>query len=230
MNIIGTQHKKFIKYQKRQTGNVNTGAYFYAKEIEENILPALGELDITVVTTGAVLFRAHEIPDYSVVVCHDNRRPIHKYETLLGKNILWICSKPSTVEKMQNHGEGAVYIPLSIDTEYVKQFKTEKTGEIAYVGNAWSFKRKYLSLLPKDIVQLNGMEREDLLREMAKYKRVIAEGRCLMEAQVLGAVGEVPQYEDGIESVFVTPLDNRETIQYWKQALEYWANIEKETE
>lgn len=132
--------------------------------------------------------------------------------------MIWVCSKHSTVKTLEGYGERAVYVPLSIDTEYIKQFKRKKTKDTAYVGNARAFKREYLNSLPVDVEQLSGMARVKLLKEMAKYKRVIAEGRCLMEAQVLGAKTEVPKY-DGHESVYVEALDNREAIKYWREAL-----------
>ena len=227
MIVLGTQSEKFTKYEASQGGHALNGAFFYAEEIENNILPAIGDVDVTIVTTGATLYKSKELPNGAIVVCHDNRRPISSYRLLLRKNILWICSKHSTVDKMRGVGEKAIYIPLSIDTSYVEKFKTEKTEAAAFVGNPWGFKKRYLNLLPKDIVQLSGLEREDLLREMAKYRRVIAEGRCLMEAQVLGAETEVPRYEDGIESVYVEALDNKDTIPYWKLALEAHADIQK---
>lgn len=115
-------------------------------------------------------------------------------------------------------GERATYVPLSIDTKYVEQFRAAKTRDIAFVGNAWSFKAEYLASLPKHIDQLNGMSRRELLTEMAKYRKVIAEGRCLMEAQVLGCEGEIPDYNDpNLGTVFVEPLDSREVIEYWRE-------------
>jgi len=230
MIILGIENEKNVRYRTRQPNGTKNGAYWYAKEIESNILPHISHVDVTVITTGATLFGGFDVDDNVAVVCHDNRRPIESYRLLLGKGILWICSKHSTVEKWREAGETAIYIPLSIDTEYVKQFKTEKTKDTAFVGNAWGFKKNYLDALPPDIAQLNGMERHELLREMAQYKRVIAEGRCMMEAQVLGCETEVPQYEDGIESVYVTALDNRDTIPYWKLALETFADIQKRGE
>ncbi len=230
MKIIGTDSTRFIRYKRIRRGKVNTGSYFYALEIENNILPELKNIDLTIITTGASLFRTGEIRRNTVVVCHDNRNTLKSYSKFLGKNCLWICSKESTAATLRAVDENAVYIPLSIDVEYVKQFRTAKTKDIAFVGNAWGFKRNYLASLPSNIDQLSGMGREQLLNAMAQYKRVIAEGRCLMEAQVLGAQTEVPQYEDGIESVYVEALDNRETIPYWRLALETFADIQKRAE
>lgn len=217
MIVYGTQTLKFTQWRDKQTHGKENGAYYYSKEIEDNILPEL-KLDMLFVTAGAALYTPRELPDGTIVICHDNRSTRQSYGKLFGKGMIWVCSKHSTVETLKGYGEKAVYVPLSIDTEYIKQFKRKKTKDTAYVGNAWAFKREYLNSLPIDIEQLSGMARVKLLKEMAKYKRVIAEGRCLMEAQVLGCKTEVPKY-DGHESVYVEALDNREAVKYWREAL-----------
>jgi hypothetical protein len=214
---LGIHTERFKKWYNRQGVTRNNGSYWYAKEIENIILPYINK-KLFIVTAAAKLYSPIEIPDGSIVVCHDNRTPEKSYGNLFNKNILWICSKYSTVKKMKSFGERATYVPLSIDTEYVKKFKSKKTKEAAFVGNAWGFKKSYLASLPKDITQLSNLEREDLLKAMAKYKYVIAEGRCLMEAQVLGCKCEVPKYET-LEAVYVEPLDSRDAIPYWIEAL-----------
>lgn len=218
MIVYGTQTPKFTSWRDKQTHGKENGAYYYSKEIEENILPELG-FDMFYITAGAALYTARELPDGAIVICHDNRSTKQSYGKLFGKGIVWVCSKHSTVETLDGYGERAVYVPLSIDTEYVKQFKRKKTKDTAYVGNAWAFKREYLNSLPIDIEQLSDMPRVKLLKEMAKYKNVLAEGRVLQEAQILGCKTEVPKY-DGHESVYVEALDNREAIKYWREVLE----------
>lgn len=218
MIVVGTEADSYKSWQSRQVKGVNNGAYWYSKEIESIILPEL-DYNLCIITAGATILKPYEVPEGAVIVCHDNRTPRKSYGMLFGKKVLWVCSKHSTVDLMRSYGEKAVYVPLSIDTEYVKKFKRRRTRDIAYVGNPWAFKKSYLGSLPKHVVQLYGMGRDQLLSEIARYKRVIAEGRCLMEAQVLGAKGEVPKYDDGIEAVFVKPFDSRDAIPYWKEAL-----------
>ena len=218
MIIVGTNTERFKSWHNRQGIQRNNGSYWYAKELEEIILPSI-DGNLFIITAGASLYRPHEVPDGAVIVCHDNRTSAKSYGRFFGKNILWVCSKHSTTEIMRSYGEKAAYVPLSIDTKYVKRFKRKKTKEVAYVGNAWAFKKSYLESLPDDVVRLNNLERDDLLREMSKYKHVIAEGRCLMEAQTLGASGEIPKY-DNLEAVFVKPLDSRDAIPYWRLALD----------
>lgn len=224
MKIVGTNQQRFEDWRSRQGVSANNGSYWYARELEEIILPGIN-VNAYVITAGAKLYRKYEVPSGAVIVCHDNRTTFESYGKHFGNDILWICSKYSTVATLQGYGENAVYVPLSIDTRYVEQFKRKKTKDIAYVGNSWAFKKDYLESLPKSIQQLSGMERDTLLKEMAKYKRVIAEGRCLMEAQVLDAKCEVPLYGDGIESVYVEALDSREVIPEWREVLEqHYAN------
>lgn len=215
--ILGINTHRFIKWHSKQGITRNNGSYWYAKEIEDIILPHINKR-LFIVTAAATIYNKHEIPDNAIVVCHDNRTTINSYGFLFKKNILWICSKHSTVKTLIREGERAVYIPLSIDTEHVKKFKSRKTKGTAYVGNSWAFKKSYLSTLPKSIAQISNLDRDDLLKEMAKYKNVIAEGRCLMEAQALGCKCETPKYEN-LESVYVELLDSRDAIPFWKEAL-----------
>ena len=220
MIVYGTKSDRYISWRKSVVKGVHNGAYYYAKEIEDLILPKI-KGNILIVTAGGTLYKSNDIPDGSVIVCHDNQNPKNAYSKMFKKDILWICSKESTVKKLKKYGEKAVYVPLSIDTEYVKKFKRKKTKDIAYVGNAWAFKREYLNSLPDDIEQLSGMPRESLLKEMAKYKRVIAEGRCFMEAEVLGAKCEIPKYDNPkIGAITRTVLDSRDAVKYWREVLE----------
>ena len=224
MILYGTNSPKFKDWRNRQSAGKENGAYYYSKEIEDNILPKI-KAGLLIVTAGAALYSAKELPDGCVVVCHDNRSTKKSYGRLFGKNIIWVCSKHSTVATLEGYGEKAVYVPLSIDTEYVKKFKRRKTKDIAYVGNAWAFKRDYLNALPNNIEQLSDMSREKLLKEMAKYKNVIAEGRVYLEAMTLGCKVELPKYENiTVEAPELfgrkRPLDNRDAIPAWREALQ----------
>lgn len=220
MKVIGTESDRYLRWVSRCRGGMYNGAYYYATEIEDIILPALNLGRGTIITVGANLQMPRRVMDGTVVVCHNNQDPEYQYRMLLGKNILWICSKLSTVDKMTKVGEKAVYIPLSIDTRYVEKFKAKKTKGIAFVGNRWKFKHQYLKSLPPEIDKLYNMPREELLAEMAKYRKVIAEGRCLMEAQVLGCEAEIPDYKDpSLGAIFREPLDTVDAIPYWYEAL-----------
>ena len=58
-----------------------------------------------------------------------------------------------------------------------------KTKQVAYAGRP---EKKKLGELPAGIDLLEGLDRDDLLREMAKYKQIYAVGRCAIEAKALG--------------------------------------------
>lgn len=218
MKVLGTSNPQYAVWFKRGIGNSHNGAHYYGKEIEELILPHI-KSNAFIVTAGGTV-QPNKVPDGCIFVCHHNVSPEKMYEQFLGKDILWVCSKPSTVEKMQAVGEKAVYIPLSIDTKYVEKFRTEKSRDTAFVGNFWKFKTKYIDSLPIDVHHVGGLPRARLLAEMAKYKRVIAEGRCNMEAQVLGCEVELPDW--GVPAIDVIPrevLDSRDAIPYWRELL-----------
>jgi hypothetical protein len=220
MKVIGTEADRYLRWVGRSRGGSYNGAYYYAVEIEDIILPALDLGRGTIITAGANLQMPRRVHEGTVVVCHNNQDPEVQYKLLLGKDILWICSKPSTVDKLAKVGENSVYIPLSIDTRYVEKFKTKKTKDTAFVGNRWSFKYDYLHSLPPEIDQLSNLPRETLLAEMAKYRKVIAEGRCLMEAQVLGCEVEIPDYKDpSIGAIFREVFDTIDAIPLWAETL-----------
>lgn len=220
MIVVGTNGRRYKTWYDQQGVTRNNGSYWYSRELEEIILPALNDIDCFIVTAGITLYDSTQIPDGAVIVCHDNRNTAEMYGRWFGRGMIWVCSKLSTQKTLQEHGEIAFYVPLSIDTSYVSQFKrTKRTKGTAFVGNAWGFKAEYLASLDTKIDQLSGLEREDLLKEMSKYKTVIAEGRCLMEAQVLGAKVQTPEYK-ALETVMVEVLDSRDAIPLWREVLE----------
>jgi len=218
MIVVGTKDRRYKSWRESQGITRNNGSYWYAKELEDIILPALSDLNCMVVTVGATQFDVQQIKDGAVIVCHDNRSTVENYGKWFKRGMIWVCSKKSTQEILLSRGETAYYIPLSVDTAYVAQYKRKRRSGTAYVGNAWQFKAEYLATLPKKVKQLSGMERDELLADMSKYKRVIAEGRCLMEAKVLGAEVEVPQYK-ALEAVMVDVLDSRDAIPLWREVL-----------
>ena len=75
MIVYGTQTPRFTQWRDKQTYGKENGAYYYAKEIEENIIPDLG-FDMFFITAGAALYTAQEIPDGAIVICHDNRSTV----------------------------------------------------------------------------------------------------------------------------------------------------------
>ena len=169
--------------------NKYNGAFYYSREIVDNIIPNV-QTDrnwITVNIEGVGC-------DHSIVFIHNNKHPEH-YEWLkrYDDNIL-VCGVPETLDKVKHIGR-AIYLQLSIDVDYVKQFRTDKTKDAAYVGRS---SKKRGTDLPGGIDYLEGMQRDDLLRAMAEYKTVYAVGRCAIEAKALGCRLKAydPRYPD----------------------------------
>jgi hypothetical protein len=137
MKIVGTNSAKYRSWQARIGAGRNNGAYWYAREIEDIILPELSNLNLWINTVGSNFLSPRDIPKGAVIVCHDNIKTVRTYRRLFKLGVLWICSKQSVADTLIKNGEKAVYIPLSVDTEYVKQFKRKRrTKDTAYVGNA----------------------------------------------------------------------------------------------
>ena len=158
------------------------GAYYYSKEIVENIIPNV-KTDRNWVTIRLANNMDH--PDHAIVFIHNNRNPNY-YEYLRNyKDCILVCGLPSTAENVSFFGK-SIYLPLSVDVKYVEQFKVaEKTKEAAFAGR--KVKLAYAtSRMPKTVDILSGMPQSKLLREMAKYKKIYATGRTAIQAKILG--------------------------------------------
>lgn len=159
--------------------NRYNGAFYYSKEIVKTIIPNV-RTDRSWITVNIPGIG----PDHSILFVHNNLHPEH-YDWIRTKglkDVVLVCGIPETVDKVKHLGR-AVYLPLSIDVEYVKRFKTEKTKAAAFVGRP--AKRKDLKL-PDGIDILEGLPREQLLTRMAAYETVYAVGRTALEAKALG--------------------------------------------
>ena len=117
-----------------------------------------------------------------------------------------------------------IFIPLSIDINYVKQFKTKrKTKKVCYYGR--------LEKCPKDIMEddtidkLGEGERDEMLKQIAKYKMVYAIGRCALEAQALGC--EVKSHQGEYEGVKFELKDNTDIIHDLQRILNEIDNIKE---
>lgn len=161
------------------------GAYYYSKEIVANIIPNV-ETDrnwVTVAVPGYAF-------DNSIVFIHHNVNPDKVYNWLRNyKNLVLVCSTRKAAEECKELGK-AIWLPLSIDVEYVAKFKYDgiKEPQPCYVGNKWGYKAKDLKkYLPPNCITYSNMPRENILANMARHKKVYAVGRCALEALTLGA-------------------------------------------
>ena len=190
--IIDHTHPTYIKKWQRAGANQFNGAYYYSQEIVRNIIPNV-ETDRNWITVNIKGIGC----DHAIMFIHNNLHP-ENYEWLKVygyRDLVLVCGIPETCEKVAHLGK-VIYLPISIDVDYVKQFRTEKTKDAAFVGRP--VKKKY-GQLPDGIDYLEGLQRDELLRRMAEYRTVYAVGRCAIEAKVLGC--KLKAYDDRFPKV-----------------------------
>lgn len=193
--IIDHNHPEYIERRKNLGRGKYNGCYYYSVEIVKNIIPrvktkrswnTIGR-DVEGMTSGMIVF------------LHDNSTPWN-YDWLKNyDDLVLVCSSKYTMDSVCYSGH-TILLPMSVDTEYVKQFRTEKTKDTCFVGNSWvkTNIRPYNFTSNKDISHaqtfpipgkvdfFSSLPREKLLKELAKYKKAYAIDRCAIEAKVLG--------------------------------------------
>lgn len=197
------------------------GAYWYSKELLERVIPK-----IKTKRDWVLINAEHQCSDHSIVFIHNNAHP-ERYEWLAPyKDLILVCSTNKTLETMiemypKYH---CIFIPLSIDIDYVKQFKAKrKTKKVCYYGR--------LEKCPEEIMEddtidkLGDGERDEMLKQVSKYKKVYAIGRCNLEAQALGC--EVKSHQGEYEGVTFELKDNTEIIPDLQRILNEIDNIKE---
>lgn len=175
--IISHDHRAYRQKWRTAGKNKYNGAFYYSKEIVKNIIPNV-QTDRNWVTVNLPGFCA----SHSIVFIHNNLHP-ENYDWLKRyKDLVLVCGIPETVEKVAHLGK-AIYLPLSVDVDYVKRFRVEeKTRGTAFVGRP--AKRKDV-ILPSGIDYIEGLPRARMLERMAQYDTIYAVGRCAIEAKIL---------------------------------------------
>lgn len=207
--IVSHEHALYMGRTNEQMRR--NGAYYYSREIVKNIIPNV-KTDRNWVTIYVPTVAAN----HSVYFIHNNKNP-SLYDFLSWyKDVVLVCGVPDTVEKVARYGR-AIYLPLSVDVGYVEQFRAEtKNVNVAYCGRRT--KRDGM-MFPRGTVFIEGENRPDLLRKMARCKKVFAVGRTAIEAKILGC--EVlpfdPRYPD---PDLWQVLDNREAAKILQAKLD----------
>ena len=209
--IISHEHPAYRSKWRGSGANQYNGAFYYSKEIVKNIIPNVVTKRnwITVNIQGVGC-------DNAIVFIHNNLHP-ERYEWLRKYNdLVLVCGIRGTVEKVKHLGH-AIYIPLSIDTEYVKQFRVEeKTKDAAFVGRRSKMK---LGKLPSGIDYLHGIRRQKLLPLMAEYESIYAVGRTAIEAKCLEC--KVLAYDKRFPDPSVWKvIDNKDAAQMLQRELD----------
>ena len=177
--MITHLHPEYIEAHDATGNGYHNGAYYYAMEILKNIIPNV-KTHRDWNTVGRDLEGMH---DSMIVFLHDNSTPwhyewLHKY-----KDLVLVCSSRYTADSVKFSGQ-TILLPMSIDIDYVRQFRTEKTKDICFVGNVW-VRANTDQDIPDGVDFFSGLPREDLLKELAKYRYCYAIDRCALEAKAL---------------------------------------------
>lgn len=219
-NIVS--HTDTIKYKAiRSTlsSGQHNGAYYYSKEIVKNIIPHVK----TSRPWDTLGIRGCGSADHAIVFLHHNLNWGRVYNWLRNyEDLVLVCSSPKTYEwaKRQRNAE-AIYLPLSIDVEYVEKFRHKKTKGACYAGNRWKFKEPDLEkYLPEDVDCFPpDLTRSQLLKKIAPYRECYAVGRTALEAKVLGCEIKVcdSRYPD---PEFWQILDNKDAAKLLQKELD----------
>ena len=201
------------RWESLSDANKQNGAYNYSKELVKNIIPRV-KTERPWVTINLPWF----CENHAIVFVHGNLY-LWNYDWFKSyRDVIMVASQLATVEALKKRGfKQVIYLPLSIDLEYVEGFKTKrKTRQVAYAGRP---EKKALGKLPEGIDLLEGLPRDDLLTEMAKYRQIYAVGRCAIEAKALGC--EIMPFDQRFPDPSVWEvLDNCEAAEILQRELD----------
>ena len=215
--VIDTNNYRYVEKRNKLKGGQFNGAYYYSQEIVKNIIPYIKTnrpWDTLGMKSVGTLNR-------SIVFIHHNLDMDNVYSWLKDyKDLVLVTSSPYTYDWAVKAGYKAINIPLSIDTEFVKKFKTKKTKDTCFCGNIWAFRKYELAkTIPQGVdFKPKNICREELLKFMAPYKKVYAIGRCALEAKCLGA--EVLQCYKKFPVDHWKLIDNKDVIEEFQKKLD----------
>lgn len=176
--IIDHNHPEYIKRRAKQGYGKYNGAYYYSKDIVKYIIPKINT-DRNWVT---VRMEDIPVPDHSIVFVHNNRNPNYYEYVKKAKDVILVCSIVNTYDNMKFFGI-PILLPLSIKVDNVKRYRVkEKTKEMAFAGR----RLKTNNRVPDACDILTDMPQNQLIKEMAKYKKIYAVGRTAIQAKILG--------------------------------------------
>lgn len=185
--IIDHTHPEYLDALRKIGKNRWNGAYFYSEEIVKYIIPNV-KTDRNWITVD--LKDAKIGFDHAIVFVHNHPKCPEWYEWYADyDDLIFVCSSHEDMEKIKHLGT-PLYLPLSVDVEYVERFRTKKTMDTAYAGRP---EKKTGWRPPSGAKSICFLPRDRFLAEMAKYRRVYAVDRVEIEARILGC--EVLKYD-----------------------------------
>lgn len=178
--IIDHTHPAYIKALSQIGKDRYNGAFYYSEEIVENIIPRI-KTDRNWITVN--LHKDRIGCDHAIFFAHSHMHCPEWYEWLsVYRDLIFVCSSHEDMEKLERLGK-PIYLPLSLDVEYVKSFRTEKTKQVAYAGRP---EKRRGCELPEGIDYICHLPRDQFLAEMAKYRQIYGVDRVAIEARILG--------------------------------------------
>ena len=133
--------------------------------------------------------------DHAIYFIHNNMEP-EKYRFLKKyKDVIAVVGVPYMVDLIRPYCAHVIYLPLSVDIDFIKKFKARKTKLVCYAGRR--HKHNYGVIDPRAEL-LCDLPRGELLTKMARFRYVYAVGRVAIEAKILGCeiVPYDPRYPD----------------------------------
>ena len=204
-------HESPIYRDSIRTRNKNHGAYFYSEEIVRYFIPSI-KTDRNWVTIGY----DGQCFDHSIVFAHSNLHP-HVYGYLEPfEDLLLVCSWSQQMDAVSKWGK-PVFLPMSVDVEYVKQFKRAKDRDICFAGRMEKCTDNLRFTPGLDFIA--EVDRVRFLSELARYKRVYAIDRVAIEAKILGC--EVLPYDSRFpDPDFWEVIDSRDAARMLQKILD----------
>lgn len=210
--IISHESPIYQAQRAKLSSSFHTGAYYYSLDIVKNIIP-----NVKTDRNWITIMIEKQCLDHSIYFLHNNLYT-YKYNFIKNyKDVIVVAGTPETARRCRNIARGCIYLPLSIDVHYVKQFKAKrKTKDVCYAGREHKI---YSNLVPEGTDMLCGLEHDELLKQMGKYRKVYAVGRTAIEAKVLGC--EVLPYDPRFPNPEVWQiLDNKDAAKILQKELD----------
>ena len=208
--IFSHRNIKYKEKRARLRKDKFNGAFYYSKEIVENIIPNV-DTDRNWITVN--------IPgngwDHSIMFVHNNLHPENYNWMSRFKDLVLVCGVEETRDKVKHLGK-TIYLPLSIDVEAVSQFARDKDKDVCFAGRE---NKRLRGNVPADVEYLEGLPRKMFLSELARYEKAYAVGRCALEAKALGC--EILPYDDRYPDPDVWQvIDNKEAVKILQKELD----------